>query len=247
MAGETKSGDQGPANPNMQLSKDELDRVTEVFKMYETGLREATIHPKDLQQAMKDLGLNPTESEIQDLINEVERNGHIYYPAFCKVIMRKFREEPEEAFRQELFRTLVGSKDYPEGAVAPLYNINKEQLTFDQFKYVMSNLPDYVSEADCKKMYRHADKDDNGSISYKEFTLMCNVPKSEPIPTKIPQTPTSKTASATSNTAATAVVNGGATGKAVTTITTKSNSASNATAPVETIVTVSKSATATAT
>ena len=46
MAGETKSGDQGPANPNMQLSKDELDRVTEVFKMYETGLREATIHPK---------------------------------------------------------------------------------------------------------------------------------------------------------------------------------------------------------
>ncbi len=29
-----------------QLSNDELDRVTEVFKMYETGLREATIYPK---------------------------------------------------------------------------------------------------------------------------------------------------------------------------------------------------------
>ena len=43
-----KSGDPTtPApNPNMQLSKDELDRVTEVFKMYETGLREATIYPK---------------------------------------------------------------------------------------------------------------------------------------------------------------------------------------------------------
>ena len=43
-----KSGDPAtPAqNPNMQLSKDELDRVTEVFKMYETGLREATIYPK---------------------------------------------------------------------------------------------------------------------------------------------------------------------------------------------------------
>ena len=33
-------------NPKQQLSKDELDRVTEVFKMYETGLREATIYPK---------------------------------------------------------------------------------------------------------------------------------------------------------------------------------------------------------
>ena len=156
---------------------------------------------------MKDLGLNPTESEIQDLINEVERNGYIYYPAFCKIIMRKFRDEPEEAFRQELFRTLVGSKDYAEGTVAPLYNINKEQLTYEQFKYVMQNLPDYVSDADCKKMYRHADKDDNGSISYKEFTLMCNVPKSEAIPTKMPTTPTSKT-----DTAATTVVNGGAQG-----------------------------------
>ena len=53
---------------------------------------------------MKQLGLNPTETEIQDLINEVERNGFIYYPAFCKIIMRKFREDPEETFHQELFR-----------------------------------------------------------------------------------------------------------------------------------------------
>ena len=156
---------------------------------------------------MKDLGLNPTESEIQDLINEAERNGYIYYPAFCKIIMRKYREEPEEAFSQELFRTLVGSKDYPEGTVAPLYNINKEQLSYEQFKYVMTNLPNHVSEADCKKMYRHADKDDSGSISYKEFTLMCNVPKSEAIPTKMPTTPTSKT-----DTAAATVVHGGAKG-----------------------------------
>ena len=165
---------------------------------------------------MKDLGLNPTESEIQDLINEVERNGFIYYPAFCKVIMRKFREEPEEAFRQELFRTLVGSKEYDETTIAPLYNINKEQLTFEQFKYVMMNLPDFVSEEDCKAMYGHADKDNNGSISYKEFTLMCNVPKLEPLPTKIPQTPTSKTTGSTTSTTCTnttSVINGGATGK----------------------------------
>ena len=29
-----------------KLSNNELERVTEVFKMYETGLREATIYPK---------------------------------------------------------------------------------------------------------------------------------------------------------------------------------------------------------
>ena len=76
---------------------------------------------QDLHQAMKQLGLNPTETEIQDLINEVERNGFIYYPAFCKIIMRKFREDPEETFHQELFRTLVGPKTYPPGQVSTLW------------------------------------------------------------------------------------------------------------------------------
>ena len=37
---------QTASKTKQQLSKDELDRVTEVFKMYETGLREATIYPK---------------------------------------------------------------------------------------------------------------------------------------------------------------------------------------------------------
>ena len=44
-----------------------------------------TLFPfKDLSIAMKKLGLNPTETEIQDLINEIEVNGFIYYQAFCR-------------------------------------------------------------------------------------------------------------------------------------------------------------------
>ena len=88
---------------------------------------------------MKALGLNPTETEIQDLINEVERNGFIYYPAFCRVIMRKLREDDEENFRRELFRVLVGPKKYPDGVPAQLYNINKEVLTFEQVGILDSN------------------------------------------------------------------------------------------------------------
>merc|ERR1711983_315009 len=126
-----------------KLSANELERVTEVFKMYETGLREATIYPKDLLVAMKALGLNPTETEIQDLINEVERNGFIYYPAFCRVIMRRLREDDEENFRRELFRTMIGPKKYDD-CVAPIYNYSREVLTFEQFRTIMMSLPEYV-------------------------------------------------------------------------------------------------------
>ncbi len=89
---------------------------------------------------MKALGLNPTETEIQDLINEVERNGFIYYPAFCRVIMRKLRDDDEENFRRELFRTMVGPKKYPDGVPALLYNIDKEVLTFEQVDILLIKL-----------------------------------------------------------------------------------------------------------
>lgn len=50
MAEKSKGNEQSTASQKkdatQQLSKDELDRVTEVFKVYETGLREATIYPK---------------------------------------------------------------------------------------------------------------------------------------------------------------------------------------------------------
>ena len=88
---------------------------------------------QDLLVAMKALGLNPTETEIQDLINEVERNGFIYYPAFCRVIMRKLREDDEENFRRELFRTMIGPKKYDD-CVAPIYNYSREVLTFEQVR-----------------------------------------------------------------------------------------------------------------
>jgi calmodulin len=118
---------------------------------------------------MKKLGLNPTETEIQDLINEVEMNGYIYYPEFCRLIMRKFREDDDENFHQELYRALVGPKTFPPGTPATIYNVHKEFLTAEQFKMVMTNLPDTVSESEAEAMFRVADKDNNGRISYREF------------------------------------------------------------------------------
>ena len=66
------------------LSKSEMDVVTTVFRSYETGLREATILPKDLLAAMKMLGLNPMEQEVVDLTNNIVKDGFIYFPEFCK-------------------------------------------------------------------------------------------------------------------------------------------------------------------
>jgi len=52
----------------------------------------------------------------------------------------------------------------------------------------MTNLPEFVEEEELKAMFGCADKDGNGRINYKEFTLMCNVPKQEVIPITLPET-----------------------------------------------------------
>jgi len=48
-----------------QLSKNELDRITEVFKMYETGLREATIYPKVRDLLQKKFSLMIIEKKFE--------------------------------------------------------------------------------------------------------------------------------------------------------------------------------------
>ena len=63
-----------------------------------------TIHFQDLNAALKMLGLNPLEQEIVDLTNEVARNGFIYFPEFCQVVHKKYREDNEELFRQNMFK-----------------------------------------------------------------------------------------------------------------------------------------------
>ena len=50
------------------------------------------------------LGLNPLEQEVLDLTNEIARNGLIYFPQFCQAIHRKYREEDQELFRQNMFK-----------------------------------------------------------------------------------------------------------------------------------------------
>ena len=56
---------------------------------------------------MKALGLNPGEQEMIDMTNEVNVNGLIYYPDFCKIVLRKYREENRDVLNQALFKVCV--------------------------------------------------------------------------------------------------------------------------------------------
>jgi calmodulin len=52
-----------------------------------------TITTKELGTVMRSLGQNPTEAELQDMINEVDAdgNGTIDFPEFLNLMARKMK------------------------------------------------------------------------------------------------------------------------------------------------------------
>jgi Ca2+-binding EF-hand superfamily protein len=52
------------------------------------------------------LGLNPTDQEVVDMPNYIAKDGLIYFPEFCHLVLGRIREEPEdeEQFRQNMFK-----------------------------------------------------------------------------------------------------------------------------------------------
>ena len=76
---------------------------------------------------MKALGLNPAEQETIDMTNEVGSNGLVYFPDFCKIVLRKYREDDRELLNQALFKVILflnvkngNSGDVSRQFVAPI-------------------------------------------------------------------------------------------------------------------------------
>ena len=77
---------------------------------------------------MRSLGQNPTEAELQDMINEVDAdgNGTIDFPEFLTMMARKMRDTDNEEEIREAFK--VFDKD------------GNGYISAQELKHVMTNL-----------------------------------------------------------------------------------------------------------
>ncbi|CAA6669159.1 unnamed protein product [Spirodela intermedia] len=92
-------------------------------------------------------GPEPTEAELQDMINEVDAdgNGTIDFPEFLNLM-----EELKEAFR-------VFDKD------------QNGFISAAELRHVMTNLGEKLTDEEVDEMIREADVDGDGQINYEEF------------------------------------------------------------------------------
>ncbi|PIO74356.1 EF hand [Teladorsagia circumcincta] len=128
-----------------QLTPEEVDEFREAFMMFDKD-GNGTISTKELGIAMRSLGQNPTEQEIQEMINEVDMdgNGQIEFPEFCVMMKRMMKETDSEMIR-EAFR--VFDKD------------GNGVITAQEFRYFMVHMGMQFSEEEVDEMIREVDVD----------------------------------------------------------------------------------------
>ncbi|KAK2988579.1 hypothetical protein RJ640_001513, partial [Escallonia rubra] len=74
------------------LTEEQIAEFKEAFNLFDKD-GDGSITTKELGTVMRSLGQNPTEVELQDMINEVDadQNGTIDFPEFLNLMSRKMK------------------------------------------------------------------------------------------------------------------------------------------------------------
>ena len=112
---------------------------------------------------MKSLGHNPTEDELQDIIqkNDIDGNGTIEFSEFCARMVKKIKDKnssiDEAEIRQSFDLFDLDGNGY----------ITKFELT-----NVMASLGEELTEQEIDEMMSDADTDGDGQVNFEEFSRM---------------------------------------------------------------------------
>ena len=79
-----------------QLTEEQTAEFKEAFSLFDKD-GDGTITTKELGTVTRSLGQNPTEAELQDMINEVDAdgNGTTDFPEFFTMMARKIKDRQQ--------------------------------------------------------------------------------------------------------------------------------------------------------
>ncbi|CAB3405798.1 unnamed protein product [Caenorhabditis bovis] len=149
---------QSACSDSDEFTQEELQELAQAFKLFDKDGNN-TMNIKELGVAMRTLGLNPTEEELLNMVNEydVDGNGKIDFGEFCKM-MKEMNKETDQELIRLAFK--VFDKD------------GNGYITAQEFKHFMTTMGERFSEEEVDEIIREVDKDGDEQIDLDEFVNM---------------------------------------------------------------------------
>ena len=142
-----------------QLTEEQVKEFKEAFSLFcrDGG---SYIVTTDLGTVMRSLGQNPTEAEVQDMVNEVDidGNGTVDFPEFLTMMARKMKDIDIESEILEAFKVFDKNGD--------------GLISASELRHIMSSLGEKLTAEEVEEMMREAEVDDKGHVNYESFVRM---------------------------------------------------------------------------
>lgn len=142
-----------------KLTNQEIAEYREAFNIFDRD-GSGTITSKELAIAMRSLGQNPSEDQLEKIMQEVDvdGNGELDFEEFIEFMCRTKKVETSYDAIREAFK--VFDKE------------GKGSIPREEFRHIMTTLGERLTDEEVDEMLDDADADGDGEIQYEEFTQM---------------------------------------------------------------------------
>ncbi|XP_075254237.1 uncharacterized protein LOC142345781 isoform X3 [Convolutriloba macropyga] len=163
------------------LTEEQIEEFRKAFNFRQKILKrifdkdgDGNVSTDELGKVMRELGQNPSEDELQEMIEEIDKdgNGEIDFDEFLEMMAKQMNapsldQEIEEAWK--LFN-----------------NMQEPTITKDHIRRVMERLEEYMTKEELEAVLRHVEVDNEDQITFEAFS---NMMKSNPLEQQQPQPP----------------------------------------------------------
>merc|ERR1712137_1166680 len=139
-----------------KLTDEQVQQIAQAFQLFDTD-GSGTIETQELKIAMRALGFEPKQEEIDKMVRDVDDDGSgsVDYPEFLEMMAHKIlNRDPVEEINKA-FELFDGD--------------NTGRVTFKNLKRVAKELGERLTDEELQEMIDEADRDGDGEVNNDEF------------------------------------------------------------------------------
>merc|ERR1712183_658996 len=153
----------------INLTEEQKSEFKAAFDIFVTDSEDGTITTKELGKVMRMLGQSPSETELREMIEDVDEDGSgtIDFEEFCMMMFRQLQAEGEA----EDAKPIRDEKELAEAF--RLFDLNRDGLIdWDELKEAMVGTGENIEKWEIDEMMHDGDKNQDGVLDYEEWVNM---------------------------------------------------------------------------